>query len=77
MLKIDDILKVQELNVFYENRHGVLPVNIFNWNSVPNYNIHTRDTRKATNIHTSTTRHAFAKKCLIKHYLPHTINDTP
>ena len=47
-----------------------------NWNIIPNYNIHSHDTRKATNIHTSITRHEFAKKCL-KYNLPHIINDTP
>ena len=34
------------------------------------------DTRKATNIHTSITRHEFAKKCL-KYNLPPIMNDTP
>ena len=33
------------------------------------------DTHKATNIHTSMTKHEFAKKCL-KYNLPHIINDT-
>ena len=76
ILKIDDLLKVQELKFFYKYRHGILPVYLLNWNIIPNYNIHSHDTRKATNIHTSMTRHEFAQKCL-KHNLPHTINDTP
>ena len=53
-----------------------MPVYLLNWNIIPNYNIHSHDTRKATNIHTSMTRHEFAKKCL-KYNLPHIINDTP
>ena len=76
ILKIDDLLKVQELKKFYKYRYGILPVYLLNWNIIPNYNIHSHDTRKATNIHTSMTRHEFAKKSL-KHNLPHTINDTP
>ena len=67
---------MQELKIFYKYRHGILPVYLLNWNIIPNYNIHSHDTRKATNIHTSMTRHEFAKKSL-KHNLPHTINDTP
>ena len=53
-----------------------MPVYLLNWNIIPNYNIHSHDTRKATNIHTSMTRHEFAKKCL-KYNVPHIINDTP
>ena len=53
-----------------------MPVYLLNWNIIPNYNIHSHDTCKATNIHTSMTRHEFAKKCL-KYNLPHIINDTP
>ena len=63
---------MQELVFFYKYRQGVLPVYLLNWNIIPNYNIHSH----ATNIHTSMTKHEFAKKCL-KHNLPHTINDTP
>ena len=76
ILKIDDQLKLQELTFFYKYRHGNVPVYLLNWNIIPNYNIHSHDTRKATNIHTSMTRHEFAKKCL-KYNLPHIINDTP
>ena len=76
IIKIDDLLKVQELVFFYKYRHGVLPVYLLNWNTIPNYNMHSHDTRRATNILTSMTKHEFAKKCL-KQNLPHTINDTP
>ena len=76
ILKIDDLLKVQELKCFYKYMNGILPVYLLNWNIIPNYNIHSHDTRKSTNIHTSMTRHELAKKGLI-HNLPHTINDTP
>ena len=62
ILKIDDLLKVQELNNFYKYSHSILPVYLLNWNIITNYNIHSHDTRKATNIHTSMTIHEFAKK---------------
>ena len=76
ILKIDDQLKLQELKFFYKYRHDNVPVYLLNGNIIPNYNIHSHDTRKATNIHTSMTRHEFAKKCL-KYNLPHIINDIP
>ena len=76
ILKIDDQLKLQELNNFYKYRHDNVPVYLLNWNIIPNYNIHSHDTRKATHIHTSMTRHEFAKKCL-KYNSPHIINNTP
>ena len=76
ILKIDDQLKLQELKFFYKYSHDNVPVYLLNWNIIPNYNIHSHDTRKATNIHTSMIRHEFAKKSL-KYNLPHIINDTP
>ena len=76
ILKIDDQLKLQELKFFYQYRHDNVPVYLLNWNIIPNYNIHSHDTRKATNIHICMTRHEFAKRCL-KYNLPHIINDTP
>ena len=41
-----------------------LPVYLLNWNLIRNYNIHGHNTRKATNIHTSITRHEIAKNAL-------------
>ena len=73
-MKIYDQLKLQGLKFFYKYGHDNVSVYLLNWNIIPNYNIH--DTRKATNIHTSMTRHEFAIKCL-KYNLPHIINDTP
>ena len=51
ILKIDDQLKLQELNFFYKYMHDNVPVYLLNWNIIPNYNIHSHDTRKVTNIH--------------------------
>ena len=74
-MKIDDQLQLQELKNFYKYRHDNVPVYLLNWNIIPSYIIYSHDTRKATNINTSMTRHEFAKKCL-KYNLPHIINDT-
>ncbi|KAK2174092.1 hypothetical protein NP493_829g00030 [Ridgeia piscesae] len=63
-MKIDYQLKLQELNFFYKYRQDSVPVYLLDWNIIPNYNIHSHDTRKATNIHTSMTRHEFDKKCI-------------
>ena len=63
ILKIDDQLKLQELNFFYKYRHGNVPAYLLNRKVITNYNIHSLDTRKATNIPTSI--HEFAKKCLL------------
>ena len=76
ILKIDDQLKLQEPKKFYKYRHGNLLVYFLNWNVIPNYDIHAHDISKATNIHTSMTRHEFAQNCF-KYNLPHIINDTP
>ena len=76
ILKIDNQLKLEKLNFFYKYMHSSVPVYLLNWNVIPNYNIHSHDTRKATNIYTSMTRHEFVKTFL-KYNLPHIINDTP
>ena len=76
ILKIDDQLKLQELTFFDKYRHDNVPVYLLNWNIIPNYNIQSHDTSKATNIHTYMTRHEYAKECL-KYTLPDIINDTP
>ena len=54
ILKIEDQLKLQEFKFFYKYRHDNVPVYLLNWNIIPNYNIHSHDTRKATNTHTHT-----------------------
>ena len=53
-----------------------MPVYLLNWNIILKYDIHSHDTRKATNIHTSMTIHELAKMYL-KYNLPHIINDIP
>ena len=62
ILKIEDQLKLQELKFLYIYKHGNLPVYLLNWNVILNYNIHSHNTSKPTNIYTSMTIHEFAKK---------------
>ena len=45
MLKIEDQLKLQELKFYYKYIHSNLPVYLLNWKIIPNYNIHSHNTR--------------------------------
>ena len=75
MLKVDDILKLQQLT-FYKYSHNSLPVYLQNWRIIFNYDIHNYDTRIKNEICTYKTKHEFAKKCL-RHNLPFLLNNIP
>ena len=76
LLKIEDMLKLQELQFYFKYIHNQLPSYLLNWQIIPSINIHNYNTRAIDNIHTFRTNHKFAMKCL-RHSLPHTINETP
>ena len=76
LLKIEDMLKLQELQFVFKYIHKQLPLYLLNWQIIPNIDIHNYITRVKQNIHTFRANHEFAMKCLI-HRLPHTINETP
>ena len=76
LLKIEDMLKLQELQFYFKYIHKQLPSYLLNWQITPSINIHNYNTRAKENIHTFRTKHKFAMKCL-RHSLPHTINETP
>ena len=76
MLKIADQLRLQELKFYLKYIHKNLPAYLLDWEFVSNVNIHLHDTRTSSKIHTDTTKHEFAQKCL-KYNLPHIINATP
>ena len=76
LLKVDDILTLQELKFYYKYNEGALPIYLQNWKFIMNVNLHNYNTRKIRTLHTFKTKHEFAKKCL-KYNIPHTINDTP
>ena len=76
LLKVEDILTLQELKFYYKYNEGALPIYLQNWKFIMNVNLHNYNTRKIRTLHTFKTKHEFAKKCL-KYNIPHTINDTP
>ena len=76
LLKIMDILKLQELKLYYKFVHGNLPsyqlLMPFNANTAT----HNYSTRQQHAIHHPFARHDYAQKCL-RFDLPHVINNTP
>ena len=76
LLKVEDILTLHELKLYFKYNQGILPKYLQNWNFIPNSKIHNHNTRKITTLHTLKTKHEFAKKTL-KYNLPYTINNTP
>ena len=76
MLKVDDILKLQQLKSYYKYLHKNLPVYLQNWRIIFNYDIHNYDTWIKNEIYIYKNKHEFAKKCL-RHNLPFLLNNTP
>ena len=76
MLKLEDLLKLQQLKFYFKFNEGSLPVYLQNWDITPNARVHNYNTRELGCIHTFKVKHEFAKKCL-KYNLPTLINDTP
>ena len=76
LLKVDDILTLQELTFYLEYNEGTSPVYLQNWKFVMNVNVHNYNTRKTRTLHTFKTKHEFAKKSF-KYNIPHTINYPP
>ena len=76
LLKIEGMLKLQELTFYFKYIHKHLPSYLLNWEIIPSINIHNYNTRAKENIHTLRAKYDFAMKCL-RHSLPHTINETP
>ena len=62
LLKVEDILTLQELKFYFKYNQGILPKYSQNWNFIPNSKIHNHNTRKITTLHTFKTKHEFAKK---------------
>ena len=69
LLKIEHILKLHELKLYYKFIHIRLPVYLQNLKLDQNSSIHNINTRGQHNIHTTRVQHEFT--------LPHTINNTP
>ena len=75
-LKVEDLLKLQELKFYYKYRHQNLPVYLLNWQKTTNTCIHNYNTRRTTELHIYRTKHEFAKTFL-KYNLLHVINNIP
>ena len=73
LLKIEDMLKLQELKFYFKYIHKQLPSYLLNWQIIPS--IHNYNTSAKDNIHTFRAKHEFAMQCL-RHSLPHTTNET-
>ncbi len=88
LLKLEDILKLQELKFFFKYSQNKLP-HYFCTHSNDNHqtdnenfilnlksNIHTHNTRNKNKLHRAHVKHSYAKKCL-RHSFPKTIETTP
>ena len=76
LLKIEDMLKLQEIQFSFKYIHNQLPSYLLNWQIIPSINIHNYNTCAKDSIHTFRAKHEFAMKWF-RHSLPHTINETP
>ncbi len=76
LLKVTDILKVQELKFYYKYVHRMLPNYLLDMPFYPNTNTHNYSTRHQNDLHQPLARHEYAKKCL-RFDLPRIINSTP
>ena len=62
MLKIEDLLKLQQLTFYFKFNEGSLPVYLQNWDITPNSHVHNYNTRELGCIHTFKVKHEFAQK---------------
>ena len=52
LLKVEDLLKLQELKLYYKHKHQNLPVYLLNWQIILNASTHNHYTRIVTELHT-------------------------
>ncbi len=76
LLKVKDILKLQELKFFFKYKNWKLPYYLKSLPFSPNSDIHDNETRIQHNIHELKSRNDYAKQC-IRFDLPKVINNTP
>ena len=62
MIKLEDLLKLQQLKFYFKFNEGSLPVYVQNWDITPNARVHNYNTRELGCIHTFKVKHEFAKK---------------
>jgi hypothetical protein len=76
LLKICDILKLQELKFYFKYKNNKLPHYLQSLPFQPNTETHDHATRIRHNIHHPMSKHSFAKNC-IRSDIPITINNSP
>jgi len=76
LLKVKNILKLQELKFYYKYKNNKLPHYLQSLPFHPNTETHNYATRIQHNIHQPFTKHAFAKNC-IRSDIPNIINISP
>ena len=76
LLKVEHILKLQELKLCHTFSNNKLPVYMQNLSLDENNSVHNFNTRGQYNIHTIRVHDEFAKRSL-SYSLPHTINNAP
>ena len=76
LLKVTDILRQQELKLYYKFKQGNLPIYHLQMPFNENTSTHNHNTRQQHNIHQPYARHEYAKRCL-RFDLPKIINNTP
>ena len=75
LLKVADILKIQELKFYYRFMHNTLPQYLQRIAFNQNCTIHDYNTPRQNELHITRTYHEYAKRC-IRHNIPRTINNT-
>ena len=76
LLKVKDILFVQEMKFYYKYLHNDLPEYLLRIPFVYNKNIHSHYTRTRNKLSVTKPSHEYAKKCL-RHDIPRVINNAP
>ncbi len=76
LLKIRDILKLQELKFYYKYKKNKLPYYLQSLPFNPNTETHYHSTRIQHDIHQPLSKHVFGKNC-VRFDIPMTINNCP
>ena len=76
LLKVTDILKLQELKFYYKYKNNKLPHYLQSLPFSYNIDIHSHETRIQNRLHEPKTTHEFAKKC-IRYDIVKVVNSTP
>ncbi len=76
LLKLQDIIKLQELKFYYKYKNNKLPYYLQNMPFHPNTDTHSYPTRIQYNLHQYKIKHEYAKRC-IRYDIPITINNFP